>query len=322
MPQESSTKVLFIAGLARSGSTLLDRLLGQISGYCSTGELRFIWDRGFDQNQLCGCGKPFKECELWTAVVKEGFGDFENVDYRGLDKLRASAESHISKRVYFTPDLNLHSQYQQYFDATRTLYDAIRKVSGCEVVVDSSKYVAYGSMLVNMPGIDLFTIHLLRDSRAVAHSWRRKKIRPEVQGREHYMSQRGLIKTAIRWDIRNILAHQFQRTSKSYAFLRYEDLVSNPEDSLKNTLANLGLETASLNALEEGLKSGIKRCHTISGNPMRFEGEEVKIQPDLKWQKDMPRLQRWLVTFLTWPLLLKYGYLKSNIPGRDGNGMS
>ena len=34
------TKVLFIGGYGRSGSTLLDRLLGQIDGFVSVGEVR------------------------------------------------------------------------------------------------------------------------------------------------------------------------------------------------------------------------------------------------------------------------------------------
>src|SRR6476469_754930 len=54
--------VLFIAGWGRSGSTLLDRMLGQVPGVFSAGELRDIWDRGVREDRLCGCGQPFHEC--------------------------------------------------------------------------------------------------------------------------------------------------------------------------------------------------------------------------------------------------------------------
>jgi len=50
---------LFIAGAARSGSTLLDRVIGKRDGFCSTGELQFIWRRSFREDQLCGCGVSF-----------------------------------------------------------------------------------------------------------------------------------------------------------------------------------------------------------------------------------------------------------------------
>jgi len=311
MSQDNTNKVLFIAGLGRSGSTLLDMLLGQIDGFCSTGELRFIWDRGFNQNQLCGCGKPFKECDFWIEVVKEAFGGFQNVDHKRLADLRSSAEHRISKWRLFNTASDLLAPYEEYFNASRKLHRAIRKVSGCEVIIDSSKNVAYGSILATIPEIDLFTVHLVRDSRGVAYSWRRKKVRPEIHWEQHYMGQRGILKSASRWNLRNILASKLQRTSKQYTFLRYEDLVINPKDSLSKLLAELRIETTSLEFLDD-FRASLKTSHTVSGNPMRFERKEIKIQPDTQWQNDMAKSHKWLVTLLTWPLLLKYGYFRDS----------
>ena len=72
--------------------------LGQIHGFYSTGELRFIWSRGFGQNQLCGCGKPFRECEFWTEVVKEALGGFEDINYARIEEIREPVERLVSKR--------------------------------------------------------------------------------------------------------------------------------------------------------------------------------------------------------------------------------
>src|SRR5262249_52127789 len=159
-------KVLFIAGSGRSGSTLLDMLLGQIKGFCSTGELRFIWNRGFEENQLCGCGKPFRECEFWTEVVREAFGGFEAVDYVRIEELRKGAEHYVSNGLCVQGELL--TPYKDYFEACQKLYQAIQKISGCEFIVDSSKNTAHGFVLMNIPQINLFTVHLIRDSRAVA----------------------------------------------------------------------------------------------------------------------------------------------------------
>jgi hypothetical protein len=310
--QDNTSKVLFIGGVGRSGSTLLDMLLGQIDGFCSTGEMRFIWDRGFGHNQLCGCGRPFRECDFWMDVVREAFGGFENVNYERLAALRDSIERRIiTKRVSFKTLSEILTSYDEYCNAYRNLYRAIHKVSGCEIIVDSSKHVAHGYILATIPEIDLFTIHLVRDSRAVAYSWRRKKVRPEIHGGQHYMAQRGLLKSAGRWNHRNIMAHKLQDTSKQYAFLRYEDLVINPKDTLSNLLADLKIQKTSLDFLD-GFRANLKTSHTVSGNPMRFERKEVKIQPDMQWQYDMPKYHQWLVTLLTWPLLLKYGYFRDS----------
>jgi hypothetical protein len=45
---------MFIHGHDRSGTALLDRMPGRISGYFSIGKLRLIWECGFGENQLCG----------------------------------------------------------------------------------------------------------------------------------------------------------------------------------------------------------------------------------------------------------------------------
>ena len=62
------TQVLYIGGCTRSGSTLVDRALGELPGVLSTGELGLITTHGIVDNRLCGCGKPFRSCSFWSAV--------------------------------------------------------------------------------------------------------------------------------------------------------------------------------------------------------------------------------------------------------------
>src|SRR3712207_7778115 len=73
-------KVLYVVGLGRSGSTILSNSLGQIAGYFSAGELNFIWRHNVLENRLCGCGRPFRECPVWTRVMDEAFGGVDGVD--------------------------------------------------------------------------------------------------------------------------------------------------------------------------------------------------------------------------------------------------
>ena len=311
MSQKLKSKVLFIAGPGRSGSTLLDMLLGQVHGFCSTGELRFIWKRSFGQNQLCGCGQPFRECEFWTDVVREAFGGFDNVNHERLEELRYSAEHRVSNGVSINESADLRVPYQEYFEACSRLYQAIHKVSGSEFIVDSSKNIANAFLLSTIPDIDLFTVHLIRDSRAVAYSWQREKIRPEIHWEKKFMSQRGILKSASRWNSRNMLAQKLQHASEKYTFLRYEDLVNDPQRRLARLLTDLGIERHSFDFLE-GYHANLKPSHTVSGNPVRFVSHEIEIQPDMQWRNNMAKHQQLLVTLITLPLLLKYGYLRKD----------
>jgi len=63
-------RVLYIGGLGRSGSTLIERLLGQVPGVCAVGELVHLWDRGITEDERCGCGEPFRQCPFWSQVGK------------------------------------------------------------------------------------------------------------------------------------------------------------------------------------------------------------------------------------------------------------
>ena len=79
--------VLYIGGLGRSGSTLLDLMLGQVPGLCAVGELSYLWARSDDD--LCGCGERFAACAFWKQVGQEAFGGWEQVDRSEIAKLRS-----------------------------------------------------------------------------------------------------------------------------------------------------------------------------------------------------------------------------------------
>jgi hypothetical protein len=43
---QTSLKVLSIVGAGRSGTTVLASILGEVGGFASAGELRWLWERG------------------------------------------------------------------------------------------------------------------------------------------------------------------------------------------------------------------------------------------------------------------------------------
>jgi Sulfotransferase family len=172
------TRVLFIVGALRSGSTLLDRVIGAHEGFCSIGEAHTIWERSFGENQLCGCGKPFYPCEFWTDVSRRAFG----VAPTEFDSTSAIYLKDSVGRIRHSPWLFFPLRLQHnradlsaYSDLIRRLYDAIKAVSGARVIVDSSKSPTHALTLASLPGIKVDLVHLVRDPRAVAFSQQRKR---------------------------------------------------------------------------------------------------------------------------------------------------
>ena len=55
----SPQRVLFIGGLGRSGTTIIEKLLNELPQTLSVGETVHLWERGVQANERCGCGESF-----------------------------------------------------------------------------------------------------------------------------------------------------------------------------------------------------------------------------------------------------------------------
>lgn len=313
--EESKVKVLYIGGYSRSGSTILLRLLGQIEGFHSIGEMTYVWQRSFVENQLCGCGQPFRECEFWNAVVAEAFGGFGQLDLDAIRSLRAAVQGNSNLPYLMYPSLRTaayRQKLQEYTSLLGKLYRAIRSVSGSSVIIDSSKVPPYAFVLREVPDIDLHMVHLVRDSRATAYSWQRKKARPEIYWKKEYMERYSPIRSSLEWGLMNRMLQSTnpgKGQDSNYRLLRYEDFVSAPRESIIEILDWLGEDTSRLPFMDNEYTIHLRTDHTVSGNPNRFQQGIVKIRPDIEWREKMAWDQKYLVTALTWPLLWQYGYL-------------
>src|SRR5438874_767855 len=61
-------RILFIVGMGRSGTTLLELLLGRLEGWVAGGELRRYWHGASIPGWVCGCGRLLADCDFWRQV--------------------------------------------------------------------------------------------------------------------------------------------------------------------------------------------------------------------------------------------------------------
>ncbi len=308
-------KVLYIVGSGRSGSTLLDRMLGNIEGFCAVGELTHMWDKGLQSKNLCGCGVPVLSCAFWNTVLEEAFGGLHGFNVKLADAFRARWE-HIRNTHLVAFLLAANSSYvkrhlESYLDVLANLYRAIQTVSGCRVIIDSSKLGGRALLLSQIDDIDLHVLHLTRDSRAVTYSWGRKKLAREITDRVVYMPVTRPTRASMRWNQYNLAAHPIRRWSPTWALLHYESLVENPPAVLVQLAKYVGEGSVNIGFLRNTYDADLHATHTVFGNPSRFQSGSMTIKPDDEWRAKMPRHAQHLVTLLTWPLMLDYGYLKA-----------
>ena len=319
--REYPVRVIYLGGLGRSGSTLLERLLGELPGVSAAGEIVHLWQRGVAENERCGCGLDFSACDFWKQVGKEAFGGWDKIDTGQIGRLKDAVDrtrqiprlSQRNSRPGFASEL---SEYSGFY---LRVYRAIADVSGCDALVDSSKHASLAFCLSGRQEIDLRVIHVVRDSRAVAYSWTTTVARPEASGSGQqspgsYMTTYSPAKAAGHWNAQNAALQWLARRGTPVLRVRYEDLVAATEQTLRRAATFAGLPAGELtlpflHADGDEPYAELTTAHTASGNPMRFTTGRLPIRGDERWRSSMPDEQRRLVTALTFPLLRRYGYL-------------
>lgn len=292
---------------------MLGGVLGQVPGFFLVGELRYIWDRGLLENSSCSCGMPFQECPVWKEIVYRAFENVGRVDPKKMYDLRESGlhSKHLLMPLRSRRGPRARMEHlSEYTAILEHLYHAVRSVNQCRVIIDTSKFPSYGYILQNIPDIELYVLHLVRDPRAVAYSWESRK-KPKLdasRGSHDLMASHSSIESSLVWNEWNFVIEKiWNRSPERYMRLRYEDLVQNPQPVVESILEFVDEKEAKLPFLDERRVS-LNTVHTFSGNPNRFHGGTVKIEPDDAWNSDMSYYRQMMVSALTWPGLLRYGY--------------
>jgi Sulfotransferase family len=297
-------RVLYITGWCRSGSTILGNLLGELPGVLHAGELSFLWRNGVlrsGTNDLCGCGTPLARCPLWAAVIRRVAGPEPAVLASGLaeGQRRYLRTRHACARLAEVAGRRpVPGGVTAMLDQMAATYRAIAAETGCALVVDSSKYPAEAAALLGRPDIDLRILHLVRDPRATAHSWRKAKA---------YIPAMRTASSTRYWLAANLTSDLIGRVAAGrYLRLRYEDFAAAPAASLTAVQRLAGVPGPPPVAGDGTAVLGVN--HTVTGNPVRLARGPVRIRPDDAWRRELPAAPALLATVLAAPALARYGY--------------
>lgn len=298
-------KLLYIAGSGRSGTTILAAILGQVRGFFSVGEVYRLWERALVGDGLCGCGVPFRRCETWVRIFDAAFGGMDVVDPRRMVELRerftqTKRLANVVVRRGRPPEAK--GDLGEYLTALDRLYSAIGQVTGCDVIVDSSKWPTYAHLLEQVPSVDLYVLHLVRDPRAVAFSWTRAK--DYEAGKP--LGRQGAAKTTAYWVAWNqAISLLWGRRPSKYLFLRYERFVSRPREALAEIVRFVEVGGRELPfATPEVID--LSPTHAVAGNAERFASGSIRLRLDDRWLREMPWLSRSAVGICTAPWRFRY----------------
>lgn len=301
--------VIYVVGYGRSGSTILNIMLGQHPDIFAAGELRNLTTRAWQSNEYCSCQNNVQSCPFWIEVMDSWLGEI------GKDGLEEYARLQRQEETFSgLPELQFKfgaasSEIETYLAMTDALLKSVKTVSGKPVIADSSKLPGRARAYFGHAHQQSRIVHLIRDGRGVAWSLRKAYNKDVRQGIERKMAGKSVLRTGLMWMATNLAAERVcRRTGNGREIrLRYEDLVTQPEASLEQIGVGLGLDFSGVIekiAHGEELDPG----HTVAGNRLRM-ATQITLKPDTDWKQSLSPQDRKSFQLLCGWLQKRYGYV-------------
>lgn len=299
--------VLYICGARRSGAVMLEAMLSQGVGVLGLGDVQAFWRVAFaSDGATCSCGLSLADCPLWGHVrahLPQSALDAARLRHAMQHKLH-----HPSSRWAWWKGSGSDNTgaYEELLRATAMLYSLACDASHDSILVDASGSARYGAMLCDAPDLRVHVVHLVRDPRAVAYSYRRRAslpAAPEKKAEAPHSSR----SSASAWVQQNRACAALSRTAATYVRVRYEALTQEPYGTVERILETAGLDVPASGELKHG-SVYFDGMHAVAGSTLRFMRGGMPIRADKSWRSGLTSWDKVLVTALTSPMLLRYGY--------------
>lgn len=254
-------RLVYIMGTARSGTTVLEILLGAAPSALNVGEIAHVYRDGFLEDATCACGRPFSACEMWGRV-RERLG-WTPTEIGERERLSHALDWHVGfPRT--AAGLRGEETWRRYCRTQASVYDAISEVTGERVLVESSIYPGRALALSRcFPG-RVRVVCLTRSPEGLLHSFRkpneteqRRKSLPGILA--YYVWVLVCVRVALR------------RLGDGATAARYEELRRDPESVVSRLESRLELDLSGVRdrlARDESFQVG----HIVTGNRLRRQG--------------------------------------------------
>lgn len=224
--------VVYLAGLAHTGSTFFSRVLNQHDAVFAAGEMVNVGEE-FERlhngrgDVSCACGRrpeSTSSCSFWPEL-------FTRLRERDVDPLRIARVSHQRQLEWIRACLNRYPSGGQaaFRSGNIQLYNLLADTSGSQVVVDSSKTLWRLLPLARCLQEPNFRIlHLVKTPAHQMESRLRRGYNFWHSALLKYLRKNGLIKGLF-------------GESSSYRKIVFEDFVENPRSTLRHLFQWLNL---------------------------------------------------------------------------------
>ncbi|MEM9001248.1 MAG: sulfotransferase [Bacteroidota bacterium] len=253
--------LIYILGAGRSGTTLLDIILGNSEDVISLGEVnRFFKRRGIPPKR-----KEGEETYVFWEKVKEGIEKKEKIDYEKAKTISHFHEYHSNiLKAFF-------GKYKKSYKTLLTKqYEAIFENTTQHVLIESSKYPARALNISRILGEEVIIkyIYLKKDPVKVVRAFNKKNIE---------QPRKGFLASNMYYFVVNLFCSLtvliLKKRKHRVACIRYEELVGRPLHALE-AISN------KLDENFEGSKGKISENMPLSTGFL-FDGNRIRLQKEL-----------------------------------------
>ncbi len=238
-------KLLYIAGYGRSGSTVLDVVLGNHPDVVSAGELTYLIEDWKAADRSCACGSPYTNCEFWKELA-EGVSISKK-----MAKIIRKIEHRRATLSVLTDTIAAEAK-EEYRRFQKSLFSYLKEAGGASIVLDSSKSAGDAAMrfyaLSEIAGFDVHVLHLVRDGRATMASYVNKGSNWALEGHADPPILPG-VRAVGGWTLANLwtlaISKMYFRSDR-YMRVRFEDLTTHPARTLEAIGAFIGIDVDML----------------------------------------------------------------------------
>ena len=204
----------------------------------------------------CTCGKlTLWDCDFWKSVN---------------DVIKR-----ISGKTIADMNVEDYEEFDSFEKDNIVLFKAIAEASGKNFIVDSSKSRSRLQLLLSNPEIDVLPILLIRNPKGQICSMLQKS-------KYKHLGIATLMHSYVETNRR---VYRLIK-NRPHHILRYEDLVTRPEQTLGALMQTIGLSFH-----EDQLNWAVRERHNVGGNGMR-RGSTSELIIDDKWRHKLTHLQR------------------------------
>ena len=302
MQRDSRINLIYIVSNGRSGSTLLDLLLGAHPNMWTLGEFQVLPWELLTPIQTCGCGQSVTDCLFWQNILDR------------FDKTLKTGTIHRFRRTHGAGRVLRWSELARLFSgycrpSTRTAIRAYglenalimrevlkiaKELKEVNFLVDASKDPYRLWWLLQSDLFSVHVIHLTKDPRAFVYSMTKYNL----------ADYRKAFRMSLRYIVQNRIIELILRktTSQRYVQIRYEDPASRPKETMHTIFTRFGISSKDYNP-EDFRKA---ENHAISGNKMRHDDRGIFL--DEMWRRRLPASRQYLIKAITYLTARRYGY--------------